>query len=261
MLSVFIENQKSVTTNKILRQKCSFPFTFLGKFIIYIVIIFLLKRGFMLNNFFSRFMPKDDGYFTLLSEMVDAVCITAELTQKCTRAATQEDIVSLFSQIKEQQQRGRKLQGKILRELHKSFITPFDREDINYLTLYMRDVIDHISSCAKRIVRYNPKEMPEAVTTMADILNEAVQVMKTLITKLPEIKNKPQNLTHLCNQIESLENKSDEVYENYLIDLFKNETDVMEIIKLKDIIAALEHAMDSTEAVSKVISTIIVKYA
>ncbi len=215
----------------------------------------------MINNFFSRFLPQKDNYFSLLAEMAESVCITAELTQKCTRATTQEDIMLFVSQIREQKQRGLKLQGKIVRELHKSFVTPFDREDINYLTLNMRDVIDHISSCTKRIIRYNPQTMPEAACAMADILNEAAQLLKTLILKLPEIKKKPQNLTHLCLQIESLENKSDEVYENYLIDLFKNETDCMEVIKLKDIMAALEHAMDSTEAVSKVISTIVVKYA
>ncbi len=214
----------------------------------------------MINNLFSRFVPQKESYFALLAEMAEAICVTAELTQKCTRATTQEDVLLLFSQIKEQKQKGLKLQGKIVRELHKSFVTPFDREDINYLTLYMRDVIDHISSCAKRTVRYNPKVMPEAASTMADILNESVQLLQTLILKLPDIKKKPQNLTHLCKQIESLENKSDEVYENYLIDLFKNETDIIEIIKLKDIMAALEHAMDSTEAVSKVISTILVKY-
>ncbi len=215
----------------------------------------------MINNFFSRFLPQKDNYFTLLAEMAEAVCITAALTQKCTRATTQEDVMLFFAQIKEQKQKGLKLQGKIVRELHKSFVTPFDREDINLLTLNMRDVIDHISSCAKRTVRYNPKVMPEAAGTMADILNEAVQLLKTLILKLPEIKKTPQNLTHLCQQVESLENKSDEVYENYLIDLFKNETDAIEVIKLKDIMAALEHAMDSTEAVSKVIRTIVVKYA
>ncbi len=215
----------------------------------------------MINNFFARFMPKEESYFSLLADMADVMCTTAELTQKCTQATSQDDVVLFLSQIREQKQEGLKLQGKIVRELHNSFVTPFDREDINQLTLNMRDVVDHISSCAKRIFRYNPKVIPEAVCSMADILNESIQLLKTLVVKLPEIKKTPQNLTRLCQQIGRLESKADEVYENYLIDLFKNETDCIELIKLKDIIAAFEHAMDLTEDVSKVIRTIVVKYA
>ncbi len=215
----------------------------------------------MINNFFARFMPKEENYFSLLADMAEVLCMTTMLTQKCTRLTQQDDVVAFLSQIREQKQEALRLQGKIVRELHNSFVTPFDREDINHLTLNMRDVVDHISSCAKRIFRYNPKAIPEEICLMADTLSEAIQLLKTLIIKLSEIKKNPQNLTHLCQQIERLESKADEVYENYLIELFKNEKDCIELIKLKEIISAFEHAMDLTEEVSKVIRTIVVKYA
>lgn len=215
----------------------------------------------MNNNFFSRFVPQTNEYFLLLTQMADAMCTTADLTYACTQAASQEDIARLTAQIREQKHLGLKIQGKITRELHNSFITPFDREDINNLTLNMRSVINHISSCAKRIMRYSPKYMPDAAKSMAGMLKESTGLIKTIMEKMPQLKKKPQNLTHLCKQIESLEGKSDEVYENYLIELFKNEKDAIEIIKLKDILYELEHAMDATEAVGKIVSTIVVKYA
>lgn len=215
----------------------------------------------MKNNLFSKFVPQRNEYFVMLSELADAVHTTAELTVHCVRSDVHTDVVEYSAKIREQKRIGARLQGQIIRELHNSFITPFDREDINNLAIHMKGVIDHISSCAKRIMLYEPKTMPEAGETLAELVRESTEVVQKAIEMLPQLKKKPQNITHLCKQLESIESKSDEIYENFLVKLFKNETDIIELIKLKDILHELEKATDSSEHVGKIIGTIVVKYA
>ena len=215
----------------------------------------------MNNNFFSIFVPKNNTYFELLSEMADALVETAELNLQCINAQTHTDILELTSKIRAQKSIGSKLQSRIIRELHSTFITPFDREDIHDLAINTKDVIDHISSCSKRILLYSPKKMPKASTVLAELVKDAASVAKQAIDKLPQLKKNPQVITQLCKRLENIENQSDETYENFLIELFKKEKDAIELVKLKDILHELEHATDSAEALGKIIGTIIVKYA
>ncbi|MDR1694087.1 MAG: DUF47 family protein [Lactobacillaceae bacterium] len=215
----------------------------------------------MNNNFFSMFVPKKNEYFVLLSEMADAIVEVANLNIECITAETHEDIVEYSSKIREQKKIGSVLLGKIVRELHNTFVAPFDREDINNLAIYMKDVIDHISSCAKRFMMYSPKNMPSDSRLLAELVKDAAETIKKAINSLDMLKKNPQNITHLCKKLENIENNSDEIYENFLIKLFKEEKDAIEIIKLKDILYELEHATDSAEHVGKVIGTIVVKYA
>jgi uncharacterized protein Yka (UPF0111/DUF47 family) len=213
------------------------------------------------NNIFSFFMPKNNTYFELLSELADAINSIADLTLECIQAKTREDIIEYSKKIREQKQSSTVLQGKIIRELHNTFVTPFDREDIHDLALNMKDTVDHIASCAKRIMLYSPNNMPDDARIMALLVKDSGITIKEAIESLPTLKKIPQNTSRLCKKLEEIENKTDEVYENFLINLFKNEKNAVEIIKLKDILYELEHATDSAEHVGKVLGTIVVKYA
>ena len=75
------------------------------------------------------------------------------------------------------------------------------------------------------------------------------------------LKKSPTNAKKYCAELHDLENKADDVYENFIIRLFENEKDGIEIIKIKEIMYELEKATDSAEYVGKIIKTIIVKYA
>lgn len=215
----------------------------------------------MNNNFFSFFTPKSGQYFDLLSEMADAVFAIAKLTEECIQAKSHSDIVKYSTQIREQKQIGSKVQNKVITELHNTFVTPFDREDISNLSMHMKDTIDHISSCAKRIMLYSPKYMPEDASTLAALVREAAELLRKAVNKLSDLKKNPQSISKICKQLSSIESQSDEVYENFLIKLFAEEKDAVEVVKLKDILHELEFATDSAEHVGKIIRTIVVKYA
>lgn len=215
----------------------------------------------MNNNLFERFLPKENKFFLLLSEMADVIQQASLLLMDYVQLKDHQQIVENYKKIKEQERRCDHLQGRIFDELNNTFITPFDREDIDHLSSRMDDVTDYINSCAKRTMLYKPKEMPASAVVLAKLVNEAANCITKAIGELDMLKKNPVPITEYCQQLHDIENKADDVYEHFLIDLFENEKDAIEVIKLKDILHELERATDAAETVGKIIKTIIVKYS
>ncbi|OJU54061.1 MAG: phosphate transport regulator [Bacteroidales bacterium 45-6] len=215
----------------------------------------------MKNNLFSKFTPKEPKFYPLLSELADVVYRASELIIEASKATSNAEATEHFKRVKEEERKGDRVQNKIFDELNNTFITPFDREDINNLASTMDDVTDYINSCAKRIMLYNPKRIPQSATKLAEIVRESAGVVVQAVGELDILKKNSSRIAEYCSQLAELEHKADDVYEHFLIDLFENEKDAVEIIKLKDILHELERATDAAENVGKVIKTIIVKYS
>jgi predicted phosphate transport protein (TIGR00153 family) len=165
-----------------------------------------------------------------------------------------------FLKIKEQERAGDKFSNQIFDELNTTFITPFDREDINALANRLDDVTDRICSCAKRILIYNPKSMPESAKKLTEIIGRCAQCIDKAVDELDTLKKSTENIVKYCQELHDLENEADEVYETFIISLFETETDSIELMKTKEIMYELEKATDIAEYVGKIIKTIIVKY-
>ncbi|MFT3994952.1 MAG: DUF47 family protein [Dysgonomonas sp.] len=214
----------------------------------------------MKNNLFDRFKPKENKFFPLLREMADVIVNASDLIVECVQLTDHAAVVEYYKKIKEQERRGDSVQNKIFEELNDTFITPFDREDINHLSSKMDDITDLINSCAKRIMLYSPKLMPESATRLALLVRESAGYITKAIDELDLLKKSPAKIKEYCEQLGVLEHNADDVYEHFLIDLFENEKDAIEVIKLKDILHELERATDAAETVGKIIKTIIIKY-
>ncbi len=215
----------------------------------------------MKNNLFERFLPKENKFFILLSEMADVIFQASDLIVECVKHTEPDKVKAIYKDIKNQERRGDKLQNQVFDELNNTFITPFDREDIDHLSSKMDDVTDNINSCAKRMMLYAPKSMPESAVQLALLVRDAAECLTKAIGELDTLKKNPVPITEYCQQLHDIENKADDVYEMFLIDLFEKETDAIEVIKLKDILHELERATDAAETVGKIIKTIIVKYS
>lgn len=215
----------------------------------------------MKNNLFDRFKPKENKFFPLLSGMTGAIVTAADLIVECVQVSTHDEAVQYYKKIKEQEHLADEFQNKIFDELNETFITPFDREDINHLSSTMDDVTDLINSCAKRIMLYSPKTMPDAAYRLATLVRESAGYLVQAIDELDVMKKSSTKIKEYTEQLGVIEKKADDVYEHFLIDLFENEKDAIEVIKLKDILHELERATDASEAVGKIIKTMIVKYS
>lgn len=214
----------------------------------------------MKNNLFDRFKPKENKFYPLLREMTESINNAAVLIVECVQKTKHSEFVEVYKKVKEEELRGDLIQQKIFDELNNTFITPFDREDINSLSSKLDDVTDLINSCAKRIMLYNPKSLPESSLKLALLVKEAADTLTLAIKELAVMRQSPVQIKEYCHKLNDIENRADDVYEHFLIDLFENEKDAIEVIKLKDILHELERATDAAEAVGKIIKTIIIKY-
>lgn len=215
----------------------------------------------MKNNLFDRFKPKENKFFPLLSGMAEVIVTASDLIIECVQVTNHNEAVEYYKKIKDQERKADTIQNQIFEELNETFITPFDREDINHLSATMDDVIDLINSCAKRIMLYSPKVMPESAVRLAMFVRESSGFLIQAIGELDVLKKSTSRIKEYCEQLGVIEKKADDVYEHFLIDLFENEKDAIEVIKLKDILHELERATDAAEAVGKIIKTMIVKYS
>jgi len=214
----------------------------------------------MKNSLFDRFKPKENKFYLLLKEMTEVTVDAATVIIECVQSTSHDESVSLYKQVKEKELKGDVIQNQIFDELNDTFITPFDREDINSLSTKLDDFTDLINSCAKRIMLYNPKTIPDSAVRLAELVQDAAKCLHLAVGELAMMRKSPDKIKEYCKELKEIEHNADDVYEHFLIDLFQNEKDAIEIIKLKEILHELERATDAAEAVGKIIKTIIIKY-
>ena len=214
----------------------------------------------MNNSFFSRFTPKEPKFFPLLKQLSDVLLTASDLLIESLQCIDQEERVSFYRKIKEQERYGDQISHKIFEELSTSFITPFDREDIHLLADFLDDVIDRINSCAKRIAIYKPKKNTQGSKELGQIVRQDAECIAKAMDELESLRKNAIRLKAHCKELHDLENQADDVYEMAITQLFEEEKDGIEIIKAKDILSELEKATDAAERVGKSLKTIIVKY-
>ena len=171
-----------------------------------------------------------------------------------------EERSSYYKKIKDLEREGDRLAHLIFDKLGTTFITPFDREDIQALASHMDDVIDGINSCAKRIAIYNPRPIGDSGKELSLLVQKEADYICKAMDELDTFKN-PATLRNVRNYAD-IENQADDVYGKLCITkLFEEEKDCIEIIKIKEIMQILEKTTDSAKYVGKILRTLIVEYA
>ena len=144
--------------------------------------------------------------------------------------------------------------------LNKTFITPLDREDIHELISSMDDVLDYIYGSADRMILYKIPYVSEDLKVLSRVLVRTVEQVCEAAICLKDMKNS-QMILSKCVEISRLENEADEAHRFAVANLFANEKDPIQIIKLKEILDQMEIATDRCEDVANVIEGIVLKNA
>jgi len=150
---------------------------------------------------------------------------------------------------------------EIMFQLNRSFITPFDREDIGLLAHSLDDVTDLIQATADTMVLYKVKEPGKRARELADIL---VQITTEVENVMPSLRRHNANLEKIlnsCVEINRLENVADKIYRTALKELFEDSTDIADIIKWREIYEHMESATDMCEDVANVLEGVALKHA
>lgn len=214
-----------------------------------------------INSIFSFLMPKESKFFPLFVEVGEKLVKASDLLVEFIQTKDREKAKAIYLQIKAVETENDRLMDNMFNELNNTFITPFDREDIQALSEKLDDIIDFINSSSKRVVLFNPQEMPAKALEMAKIIQAGCQSLNLILLDLEKIKKNPHFALEQCAKIHDLEHQGDDVYEHYITELFDIERNGIELIKIKEIMQDLERTTDKVDTVGKIIKTIIVKYS
>lgn len=213
-----------------------------------------------INKVFQFLVPKDKKFIPLFEASADNLVKGALLLNKFFLISDKNEKEMIITQIKEHEKSGDDFTHSIYDELNKTFITPFDREDINKLNGSLDDVMDYINSVAQKFRNHPPNTEPKIFLDISELILQAAREIKTAISELRNLKN-PKKIMDSCIRINEIENQADDLYHSALTQLFEQEKDAIELIKIKDMLSSLEEATDKAEDVSDVIKSILVKIA
>jgi predicted phosphate transport protein (TIGR00153 family) len=208
-----------------------------------------------MTSFLRRLMPREDNFFEMFIALADnchqGAQVLVEMFQK-------DDGAEKYAErIKDIEHTGDNLTHTLLTRLNQTFVTPFDREDIQALSSRIDDVLDLIDAAASRIVTYKIPHIRAGVADLAQILYETTRQVVVVVGAL----NKHDAVLEKCIEINRLENEADRLSRILIARLFDEEKDPVQIIKWKEIIEVIEAAVDKCEDVANVIETVTLKNA
>ena len=213
-----------------------------------------------MNNIFSYFIPKDKKFFPLFEKASANLVSISILVKQLVNTQELAEREPIHKKIEDLEHVGDEITHQIYIELGKTFITPFDREDIHSLATALDDIADYMHGASNRILLYNVLEMTEPIKKLAELVGQSCVDVDKAIKELKNLKN-IRLIADSCVRINSIENQADYVFDRAIGDLFDFENDAKTIMKYKEVLSALETATDMCEDVANVLETILVKNA
>ncbi|HEX2964129.1 MAG: DUF47 domain-containing protein [Bacteroidota bacterium] len=200
---------------------------------------------------FKALLPKEEKYFEDFSAMIIAISEMATLAKNFFGNANYDEETSL--KLKALEKRCDEISHKVFNKLDKSFLTPFDREDIYALIKTLEKVSDAINAAVTRAKVYN---LTEPLKVAEKLLQIASMQIKELYTSIVDRKVKSNDNLKI---VKDLEQEADLIYREAITKLFKEESNAIELIKRKEVLDVLEDITDKCQAVASVIFTISLK--
>src|SRR5919199_5154994 len=200
-------------------------------------------------------LPKEEQYFALFSQMTQYITDAARALAEMLNDRNGDPNEHL-KRIKAIEHECDDLTHSISTRLNKSFITPFDREDIYMLSSALDDVVDLIDDAARAMVMYNVGQSTAYARQFAEVIERMAVELNDIISML----EKPSGITPRLVELHRLENVGDEIYHRAIAELFHGASDPLVVIKWKDIYEKLEAAVDRCENVANIIESVIIKH-
>jgi predicted phosphate transport protein (TIGR00153 family) len=214
-----------------------------------------------IDAFLKVFVPKDHSFYPLFEK--DAHNLISAAEQLVLLMDTDDPVKrdSCIKKIKELERIGDEITDSTYEQLNKSFITPFDREDIHELASNIDDILDSINGISRRITLYKPKKILPVYKDLANIILMSAREIGICINNLRDAVNNRKIIMQACDNIYDLEHKADDLYYLGISELFIQEKNEIELIKTKELLEILERCVDEADDVSETIKGILIKMA
>jgi uncharacterized protein Yka (UPF0111/DUF47 family) len=203
-----------------------------------------------------KFLPKEEQYFISFAQMSAHISDAARaLVEMFADEGGGYD--RHLKKIKAIESACDELTHSISTRLNKTFITPFDREDLYTLSGALDDVVDLIDDVARAMVMYGVRESTPHAARFAGVIERMAGQLGEIVPAL----GKPDGIAQRLVEMHRLENEGDEIYHEAVGELFRNTADPVELIKWNNIYEKLEETVDRCEAVANIIEGVIIKHS
>ncbi len=212
-------------------------------------------------NFIARLMPREGRFFHLFDNhaklIVDGALALADVLRHYENG---KDRDAGIKHIEDAEHAADRITHETVQLLHTTFVTPFDRDDIHRLISRMDDVLDLIQDTAESLVLYDIQKVTPEATQLAELVLRCSERVQSAVGLMASMADAPAILK-ICQEIDKLESEADKVMRGAISELFRHESDVRQLIKLKAVYESLESATDKCQDVANVIESVVLENA
>ena len=203
-------------------------------------------------------IPRSGRFYELFDQSTHNLVVASEALADLLEHF--ENVEAKTAHLKDLEHEGDEITHEIYLQVHQTFVTPFDREDIAALAQRMDDVMDYIEGASTAIRTYGITQPTSAARGLADLIRlQCIQLEKAI--SVIRHKGRLKSILEQLKEINRLENEADSLFLNSMAELFRGEMNAVDIIKWRDIYDQLEEATDSAEQVAYVLEAIVLKHA
>ncbi|MES2118207.1 MAG: DUF47 domain-containing protein [Pseudomonadota bacterium] len=207
---------------------------------------------------FGRLMPTEGKFFDLFNQHAE-LCVKGA-REMVALMSNFDDLENRVHAIEGVEKQADKITYATVDLLHKTFITPLDRDDIHKLITRMDDILDLLEDAAQTVSLYDLHSVTPEAKRLAELVLACAEKVKEAVGMLHNMDNS-RKIVAVCEEIDRLESDADHVMRAAMSKLFRDEPDVRHLIKMKAIYEILETVTDRCEDVANIIEGIIVENA
>ena len=205
---------------------------------------------------FGRLMPRQGRFFELFNEHAEQLVQGAQ--ELATLISSGDDVERRAYNIESIEKRGDKIALTAIELLHRTFITPLDRDDIHTLVSKMDDILDVMEDTSQSIYAYDVRSITPEAVRLAELCVACVDKVKAAVGMLSNMDN-AKAIMVVCQDIDRLESEADHVMRAAMAKLFRDEPDVRQVLKMRSVYEMLETVTDRCEDVANVIQGIVLE--
>lgn len=202
-----------------------------------------------------RLIPTDERFFELFTQLAERLTTASRLLAELFAAPAR--VAQLADEIKEVEHDADRVTHEINERIDKSFVTPFDREDIHALAMRLDNVIDLVDGTARRAVIFRITGVREDAGQMADVLLRSSRELEQLVQNL----RRPREVLEGAPNVKRLEEEGDALYHDAVETLFRGHPDPLEVLKWKELYDRIEDAVDECAHAATTLESIALKNA
>jgi uncharacterized protein len=212
----------------------------------------------LFGKFIKSISPKNDSYFDLFNKLADCTVSASKVLAMMTAVKDPEKFEVHFKELCRIESQADEYTKSILLNLHKTFITPFDRREIRELAMALDDIIDFMEDTPQSAKIFGHTPFTPEMVAMAQILLRATEKVNEAVHMLSDMKN-ADKILKVCEEISIIEGEADHVQRAGLNRLFSEETDARTLIRAQKLYDLFEAAVDSCQDVGDVIHGVVLE--